>query len=140
MFLVTSELTKACGQAVIIKQLSECNPRLPPHEVCRGQHRGFSCISHRFVPQGRGIKLAHFQSQGDSKKHTNNSYSEAPHGRGTSKNELLIPFKSPPLPVRGVVGTDIDRCIIHKLSVPLFCLNISCTIRTFPERIPKTGC
>ena len=28
-----------------------------------------------------------------------------------SKNELLIPFKSPPLPVRGVVGTDIDRCI-----------------------------
>ncbi len=25
-----------------------------------------------------------------------------PHGRGISENELLIPFKSPPLPVRGV--------------------------------------
>ena len=30
-------------------------PDYPPHGLCRGQHRGFSCISHRFVPQGRGI-------------------------------------------------------------------------------------
>ena len=30
-------------------------PDYPPHGVCRGQHRGFSCISHRFVPQGRGV-------------------------------------------------------------------------------------
>ena len=64
----------------------------------------------------KGGALAHFQSQEDSKKHTNNytnnSYSEVPHDRGISENELLIPFKSPPLPVRGVVGTDIDRCIM----------------------------
>ena len=34
-----------------------------------------------------------------------------PQGRGISENELLIPYKSPPFPVRGVVGTDIDKCI-----------------------------
>ena len=66
----------------------------------------------------KGGALAHFQSQGDLKKHTNNSYSEVPHGRGISENGLSIPFKSPPLPVRGVVGTDIDRCIM--LSIIIF--------------------
>ena len=30
-------------------------PDYPPYGVYRGQHRGFFCISHRFVPQGRGI-------------------------------------------------------------------------------------
>ena len=35
-----------------------------------------------------------------------------PQCRGIGKNELLIPSKSPPFPVWGVVGTDIDKCII----------------------------
>ena len=88
-------------------------PNYPPHRAYRGQHRGFFCISHRFVSQGRGISsFSEPRRLKEAYLYTNNSYSEVPHGRGISENELLIPFKSPPLPVRGVVSTDIDRCII----------------------------
>ena len=38
-----------------------------------------------------------------------------PQCRGIGKNELLIPSKSPPFPIWGVVGTDIDRCISGKV-------------------------
>ena len=43
---------------------------------------------------------------------------------------LTTPYKSPPLPVRGVVGIDIDRCIMGvtgtQLELPKIALIIIC--------------
>ena len=56
-----------------------------------GNIGGFPVLAIDLCPKGGA--LAHFQSQGDSKKHTNiatnNSYSEVPHGRGISENKGL---------------------------------------------------
>ena len=68
------------------------------------------------MPQGRGISSFSEPIRGYKYSSCPSAVtiaSEVPHGRGISGKELLIPYKSPSFPVRGVVSTDIDKCIIN---------------------------